>query len=440
MNTPPIPPVPPPPPPPRVYVDDSDDENEKPVSPTLIADLKARLGNAEIEFKEESDPEGDLSFRVLMGNGREKRPLILRSDRQFERLLAIEFEKFTFIADYDAIVSYRDDEIEALVRPLSRNFSGTEAIKRRLFGALANETAGESVILSSKRDHLNEEIKLGPISRELRVFLEIPDLRFSTPLSIRLRGFRAKTHDSALNVLSRVSQSLFFQIDSQIGMPFGLGRSRSAVGAPSAFQRLRSKGSLTFPETEYDREPMTLYFYGRAASGLPLLQFLAFYQVLEFFFPIYSEADAKRRLQQILKTPGFSYHRDSDVMRLVHALRSRATRGFGDEKSQLRSSINAVIEIEDLKEFFESEPERLEFFAKAKSVSKVKIPIGSPNHDFRAEIAERIYDIRCKIVHSKSDDREESDYLLPYSKEAEALTHDIELVRLIAQRALIASG
>jgi hypothetical protein len=430
-------PPPPPPPPPPIDIDDDDD---KPINPALLADLKARLGNAEIEFREDAGFEGDAQFRVLMGNGRDKRTLVLRSDRQFERLLSIEFEKFTFLSDYEAIVSYRDDEIEALVRPLSRNFTSTEILKRRLFGTLANEIKGDSITLLAEGVHATESITLGPSSRELRTFLEVPDLRFSKPLSIRLKGFRVNGHDAALHTLERIAQNIFFQIDSQLGLSLGLGRNRPTVGPSSALLRLRTKGILAFPETEYDREPITLYFYGRAASGLPLLQFLAFYQVLEFFFPVYSESDAKRRLQQILKTPGFSCHRDSDVMKLVHALRSRATRGFGDEKSQLRSSINAVIEIDDLKEFFEAIPERCEFFAKAKSVSKIKIPLGNPNHDFRAEVAERIYDIRCKIVHSKNDDREGPDYLLPYSKEAESLTHDIELVRLIAQRAIIASG
>jgi hypothetical protein len=38
---------------------------------------------------------------------------------------------------------------------------------------------------------------------------------------------------------------------------------------------------------------------------MPLLQFLAFYQVIEFYFPTYSQAEAHRKLKAILKDPPF---------------------------------------------------------------------------------------------------------------------------------------
>ena len=49
---------------------------------------------------------------------------------------------------------------------------------------------------------------------------------------------------------------------------------------------------LQYPKTEFNDSASSLYWYGPGASGMPLLQFLAFYQVLEFYFPIYSKAEA----------------------------------------------------------------------------------------------------------------------------------------------------
>ena len=66
-----------------------------------------------------------------------------------------------------------------------------------------------------------------------------------------------------------------------------------------------------------------------------------------------------------------------------------------------------------------------------------KIPLANPNADLRADVADRIYDIRCKIVHTKNDSGiGDVELLLPFSREAEQLSHDIELVQYVAQETL----
>jgi hypothetical protein len=95
-----------------------------------------------------------------------------------------------------------------------------------------------------------------------------------------------------------------------------------------------------------------------------------------------------------------------------------------------------------LRDFLESDPSRSEFYAaKGKGVLFHKISISNPNSDLRQDVADRIYDIRCKIVHSKADSRnEEFELLLPFSKEAEQLAFDIELAQYVAQVVLISGS
>jgi hypothetical protein len=55
--------------------------------------------------------------------------------------------------------------------------------------------------------------------------------------------------------------------------------------------------------------------------------------------------------------------------------------------------------------------------------------------------SERIYDIRCKVVHTKSlEDGGGEDMILPFSKEADLLIDDVELIQFLARRVLIASS
>ena len=76
-----------------------------------------------------------------------------------------------------------------------------------------------------------------------------------------------------------------------------------------------------------------------------------------------------------------------------------------------------------------------------KALSTVKISLDDPNRDLREAIAERIYDIRCRIVHTKSDGGQtRSEVLLPFSKEADDLVVDVDLIQYIARQVLIATS
>ena len=67
-----------------------------------------------------------------------------------------------------------------------------------------------------------------------------------------------------------------------------------------------------------------------------------------------------------------------------------------------------------------------------------KINFNSADSDIRLETALRVYEIRCKIVHSKEED--ESELILPFSAEIKNLKHDLELVEFLAKKAIIASA
>ena len=86
--------------------------------------------------------------------------------------------------------------------------------------------------------------------------------------------------------------------------------------------------------------------------------------------------------------------------------------------------------------------ERTDFFSsRSRSLTDIRIPINNPHADLRNDVAERIYDLRCKIVHTKIGHNEgEVELLLPFSKEAELLYFDIELIQDVAQQTLISGS
>ena len=57
-------------------------------------------------------------------------------------------------------------------------------------------------------------------------------------------------------------------------------------------------------------------------------------------------------------------------------------------------------------------------------------------HDDVRQAADRIYDLRCRIVHSK-ENHAEAEALHPFGPEAKRLRHDLHLVRFVAQHVLV---
>lgn len=259
-------------------------------------------------------------------------------------------------------------------------------------------------------------------------------------IALHISDISVNQHDAALELLEKLSNSFFFQIDQFSDVALSLLKARTRLPYRRAVRGTASL-NLQFPEREYDRAPISLFWYARSAFGMPLLQFLAYYQVLEFYFPTFSQAEAKRRAQVILKDPTFRVDRDADVGRLLAALNMKG-RGFGDERSQLRSVINACIDENELRRFLEATEARKSFFSsKQKGLTDRKIPLANPDIDIRNDVADLIYEIRCRVVHTKGDTTEsELELLLPFSKEAELMEPYIDLLNLLASRVLVSTS
>lgn len=424
-----------------------EEEIETSISPEEIfaakKKLQARCETARIVFEEVNVTDEDTSLKIGMKCGRNTRWLRLRDDESIVELLAIPFEKYVYLSDYEAICSYCDGTIEAAIRPLAPVFSPTSFLYRRLFefGIQNEECNLESVriILSASQEGL-PNIEISQASDDFaRLIRFLGRMR----LTLKLTGCHVTTHDSALSLLNKVATSVLFQLDLLTEVPMGLEKERRRLGG---WRRPKKRSSqvkeLQYPKTQFDNAPLSLYFYGRSATGMPLLQFLAFYQVLEFYFPIYSQSEAQRKLKGILKDPTFRGDRDTDIARLLAAIHVNRSGTFGDERSQLRATLTECSDSFALRHFIEDDAERKEFFYnKSKSLPYHKIRLANPSIDLRNDVADRIYDIRCKIVHTKTESKDgEVELLLPFSQEAEQLSYDIELVQYLAQIVLIAGS
>jgi hypothetical protein len=284
-------------------------------------------------------------------------------------------------------------------------------------------------------------VSIDRASDDLRGLLGLRQRIPQRNLSLRIERVKVTEHDKAVQLLARISNSVFFAIDAEIDVALGLARQRRLPSELKSSKRGKAL-TLQFPEYEYDDAPMSLYWYARSARKMPLLQFLAYYQTIEYYFPAYAEANARRKIKNIVKDPGFRGGRDADRGRIPTAIKGRRGSNFGDERSQLRATLQECLDPDALRSYLESETDLKKFLStKAGGLTGVKIPINNPTADLRNEVAERIYDIRCRIVHTKKSGSEDDvDMILPFSKEEQRLYFDNNLIEYVSRKVLIAAS
>lgn len=392
-------------------------------------ELFKRCKSANIPFTQDNDSNPPII--ISMPCGREKRQLPIYNLEGIQSLLAHDFEQFTFLDGFAAICNYSTGLIEAGIKSLS---PGSIRFQMAKLAARPFSDTQHHVIQTNSPE-AGIKITLGPQSAACRALLGD-----QSPVVIRIEGLAVSQHDQALSMLKRLAGAVFFQIDRSHRVALGLLSLRGGLGRGGRFLR-RSALSLEFPRTEYDEAPLALYWYACSAFQMPLLQYLAYYQTIEFYYPAYSQAEAQRRIRSAIKDPTFRVDRDADIAKILGAIRIVGG-GFGDERSQLRATMHECVDPEQLRAFITEDEERKKSLGgQLKGVTDKKIPVERSDADLRQDAADRIYDIRCRIVHTKGGrDDVDTPLLLPFSRQADELIHDIQLIRFIAQSVLITAS
>lgn len=399
----------------------------------LLAELSGRCATKKVEMKTEQYHKEEHNYTYIgIPSGREKRWLSANGER-LKKLLSIPFEKFVFIKGLECICNYEDGTIEAGLRAV--NLPSYFAL-RQLFRAIGAPEDSQAYSLSPPTGFEHQPTYIiGPASETFATLSQ--SLTGPSRLTLTLSGLNVSQHDQAQEIVEKYANSLFYQIDLITGNSFMLERERIRKFRP----RLRKSEikDIFYPKTEYENALVSLYWYARSARNMPLLQFLGFYQCIEYFFSTFARAEASQRVALLLKDPTFRPDKESDIGKILNAVSINKGGSFGDERTQLRATVNQCVDQEEMKEFFEEDKDRSSFF-KAKSKNGLhKIPFFNEGLDIRSDVADRIYSIRCRIVHTKEGDQH-GGMILPFSEDADILVYDIELVQFVARKVLIATS
>ncbi len=244
-------------------------------------------------FLESEDDASTLSINLPRGEDCVR--LMVSNRTSCLALLNTPFERYRLLEDYRALWSPELRIIEcALDETNASGFLVPVTVEQiqQMTETLTHLDFSQRVVLESDT---GLTISIGPASDtfDTLMWLNMGSVLLPRPstealdkrsLTLQIEGIATTNHDAAVDFLQRIGDALFFQLDLSLGLPLTLMRDSNMNSAQSTPGRLETASPLPPIEFQYDRQPLSLYRYARTASAMPLLQFLAYYQVLEFYF------------------------------------------------------------------------------------------------------------------------------------------------------------
>jgi hypothetical protein len=400
----------------------------------------------------------DYSSCLLIGipNGRFIRWNEITSDYVMRAIPAVGVPEATALGDYEALLYKDTREIEVGLRPIAPLAAGSFSLGKE-FERMAARAAEDRKPSDPIRDSWALELvadggqkwsaEISPCSSRFNIFYYS-----HTYVTLKIRDAATSgRHDETLKLLEEIGQAIFFELDLRYGMAVCLSkipwrthviRTNREGKQPTRFRVISIPSEVSadvpsLPKSTYPSDPLALYWHARSAVSMPLVQYLASYQVLEYYFSTYYQREIMDRIKQELLDPRFTPQNDMHLSRIIKLATSQG-KAYGTERDQLRATIRACVASATLEEYFSNDSRR-DFFTGKPPINGVpRIDLSGKSVDLRDQASDRIYNIRCRIVHAKSGSRDQlPELILPFSAEAGALVLDIELIQYLAQRVLI---
>ncbi|TYK43821.1 hypothetical protein [Actinomadura decatromicini] len=260
--------------------------------------------------------------------------------------------------------------------------------------------------------------------------------RFISSLSLKVDFGSTQAEAALLSQGMQLVDSIIFELNVRNRLAIEPLR-RAEEEREFRRRRYEHTDSARFPQISLQREVSELFSFAESARDNPPLAFLSFYQVLEYFFPYAVRRNAMRKMRKEIADPFFSGSSDQAILRLL-AVAESATNA--SEVTQISTLISDSVRSDRILDFLDDD-ERRSHFGKNGPISGVEaINAKNPHKTIAAQVSDRIYRIRNRIVHAKDDPKyADVRVLLPKSREAFALGPDIELIRLLAIEVIIDS-
>ena len=269
--------------------------------------------------------------------------------------------------------------------------------------------------------------------------LEMYDFLFR-PLTIRVQNIGAPNVDVALKRSSAVIEVCLFELSYLRNLTLTLVEEwprRQPKNRPFHFgERIRGE-VLPLPRTNFNTDTIRFYQRGMSTED-PVIQFLSFYHVLEYYFLPVSDEVLYAKLKQRINDPKFTATQ-ANLDRIIQDTLTHKRES--DETEMLKRVLQKFVDENELIEFIKAYEEYLgeNIYSRRRVVFGESIEVNLiPGHVI-GNLSKRIKVIRNALVHS-ADRYERNQRYIPSSEAEKKLKKEIPLLKYLAEKVVIGSA
>lgn len=260
------------------------------------------------------------------------------------------------------------------------------------------------------------------------------------PLTIRVYNLAAASSEEAVKRSNQVIDSCLFELSYLKGITLSLQEEwtprQQKVRPFQLGENYTNSEQLPLPKATFNSDIIRFYQRGMSTDD-PVIQFLSFYQVLEYYFVSVSDKLLYDKLSRRINDPKFSTSQ-SNLDRIIQDTSNHKSQT--NETDMLKQVLDKFIDETELIEFIKA----YEIYLKNSLYSKkcnifgedieVKLLLG---HVF-GNLAKRIKTIRNALVHS-SDRYERNQRYIPTTSNENIIRSEIPLIKYLSEKVIIAS-
>ena len=279
------------------------------------------------------------------------------------------------------------------------------------------------------------------LHRQLNISPEMHNILYR-PLTIKVYNVAASSIEKALKLSNSVIDACLFELSYLKGIPLALVEEwprRQPIVKPFQFGDNNTTGQqLRLPKTTFNSDIIRFYQRGMSTDD-PVIQFLSFYQVLEYYFDSVSDKLLYDKLSQRINDPKFLTSQ-SNLDRVIKDILSH-TKETTHETIKLKLVLDKFIDETELIEFIKAYEKHLDnnLYSKKYTVFGKDIEVKFLSGHVFGNIATRIKTIRNALVHS-SDSFERDQRYIPTTSNENIIRIEIPVIKYLSEKVIIASG
>lgn len=284
-----------------------------------------------------------------------------------------------------------------------------------------------------------ERMRRGIIRPNRNNFTEMYEVIYR-PLTVRVSNIGAASIDIAFKKSSSTIESCLFELSYLKDITLSLDEEfprRAPKVRPFQFGERFEGFELPFPKISYNPDIFRFYQRGMSAND-PVIQFLSFYHVMEYFFVRISDEQLYNKLSQRINDPKFSTS-PTNLDRIIQDTLNHKRET--DETEMLKYVFNRFVDDTELIEFVKAYETYLgdNLYSKKRTIFGENIEAKLEVGHIIGNLAKRIKIIRNALVHS-SDKYERQQRYIPNTSSEKMIQNETPLMKYLAEKIIIGSA